>query len=240
MRDCLNDLVQHTVDLGCIDLIKIVGTDTSTQIEGLAEDLSVVVKGAYKNPLADFIGTFGMPNLSKLKILLNLSEYKEDAKLTITKRATGEPDGINFANKIGDFRNNYRFMASGIVSEKLKTNTFNTPKWHIEFEPTVASIMRLKMQMSANAEQANFQVKTDGTDLVFSFGDHSTHAGSFVFQTGITGQLKRAWSYPASAVSSILALVGDKTVRISDDGAAQITVDSGIAVYNYILPAQTK
>ena len=67
MRDCLNDLVQHTVDLGCIDLIKIVGTDTSTQIEGLAEDLSVVVKGAYKNPLADFIGTFGMPNLSKLK-----------------------------------------------------------------------------------------------------------------------------------------------------------------------------
>ncbi len=32
MRDCLNDLVQHTVDLGCIDLIKIVGTDTSTQI----------------------------------------------------------------------------------------------------------------------------------------------------------------------------------------------------------------
>ena len=72
MRDCLNDLVQHTVDLGCIDLIKIVGTDASTQIEGMAEDLSVVVRGEYKNPLADFIGTFGMPNLSKLKILLNL------------------------------------------------------------------------------------------------------------------------------------------------------------------------
>jgi hypothetical protein len=29
-------------------------------------------------------------------------------------------------------------------------------------------------------------------------------------------------------------------MRISDDGAAQITVDSGIAVYNYILPAQSK
>ena len=240
MRDCLNDLVQHTVDLGCIDLIKIVGTDASTQIEGMADDVSVVVRGEYKNPLADFIGTFGMPNLSKLKILLNLPEYKEDAKLNITKRATGEPDGINFANKIGDFRNNYRFMASGIVSEKLKPNKYNTPKWHIEFEPTVASIMRLKMQMSANTDHPNFQVKTDGTDLVFSFGDHSTHAGSFVFYAGITGQLKRAWSYPASAVSSILALVGDKTIRISDDGAAQITVDSGIAVYNYILPAHTK
>jgi len=27
---------------------------------------------------------------------------------------------------------------------------------------------------------------------------------------------------------------------MSDDGAAEITVDSGIAVYNYILPAQSK
>ena len=87
MRDCLNDLVQHTVDLGCIDLIKIVGTDASTQIEGMADDVSVVVRGEYKNPLADFIGTFGMPNLSKLKILLNLPEYKEDAKLNITNHA---------------------------------------------------------------------------------------------------------------------------------------------------------
>jgi hypothetical protein len=41
-------------------------------------------------------------------------------------------------------------------------------------------------------------------------------------------------------VMSILALSGDKTMRISDDGAAKITVDSGVAVYNYILPAQSK
>ena len=82
MRDCLLDLVQHTYDLGCIDLIKIVGDENTTQIEGLAEDLSVIVKGEYKNPVPDFVGTFGMPNLSKLKTLLNLQEYKEDAKLT--------------------------------------------------------------------------------------------------------------------------------------------------------------
>ena len=69
MKDCLLDLVQHTHDLGCIDLIKIVGDENSTQIEGLAEDLSVVVKGEYKNPVPDFVGTFGMPNLSKLKTL---------------------------------------------------------------------------------------------------------------------------------------------------------------------------
>jgi len=240
MRDCLLDLVQHTYDLGCIDLIKIVGDENSTQIEGLAEDLSVVVKGEYKNPVADFVGTFGMPNLSKLKTLLNLQEYKEDAKLTITRKTPTEPDGIDFVNKTGDFKNNYRFMTSGVVSEKLKTARMKSVPWHIEFEPAVASIMRLKMQMSANAEEPNFQVKTDGTDLKFYFGDHSTHAGNFVFQSDITGQLKRAWSYPAKQFASIMDLVGDKTIRISDDGVAQITVDSGVAVYNYLLPAQSK
>jgi hypothetical protein len=35
-------------------------------------------------------------------------------------------------------------------------------------------------------------------------------------------------------------LQGDKVIKISDDGAAMITVDSGLAVYNYILPAQSK
>ena len=240
MRDCLLDLVQHTYDLGCIDLIKIVGNENTTQIEGLAEDLSVIVKGEYKNPVPDFVGTFGMPNLSKLKTLLNLQEYKEDAKLTITRKTPTEPDGIDFVNKTGDFKNNYRFMASGVVSEKLKTARMKSVPWHIEFEPAVASIMRLKMQMSANAEEPNFQVKTDGTDLKFYFGDHSTHAGNFVFQSDITGQLKRAWSYPAKQFASIMDLVGDKTIRISDDGVAQITVDSGVAVYNYLLPAQSK
>jgi hypothetical protein len=240
MRDHLLDLVEHTFDLGCIDLVKITGDDTSTQIAGLAEDLSVVIQANFHNPVADFIGTFGMPNLAKLKTLLNLQEYKEHAKLTITRKVTGEPDGINFENKAGDFKNNYRFMASEIVNDKLKTAKFKGVNWHIEFEPTNASIQRLKWQMSANTEEPNFQAKTENGDLKFFFGDHSTHAGNFVFQAGVTGQLKRAWSWPAAQVASILSLTGDKVVRISDDGAAQITVDSGLAVYNYILPAQSK
>ena len=44
MKDYLLDLVQHTHDLGCIDLVKIVGNDKNTTISGLAEDLSVVVQ----------------------------------------------------------------------------------------------------------------------------------------------------------------------------------------------------
>ena len=240
MRDHLLDLVEHTHDLGVIDLVKITGDDKTTVIGGLAEDRSVVVEGAFAQPHADFMGTFGMPNLSKLKILLNLQEYRENAQLSLTKKDTGVADGINFVNATGDFKNNYRFMAAEIVNEKLKTVKFKGVNWHIEFTPTVAAIQRLKMQAQANAEEVNFTAKTDNGDLKFSFGDHSTHSGNFVFHPGVTGTLKRAWSWPIKTVISILDLTGDKTFRISDDGAAQITVDSGLAVYNYILPAQSK
>ena len=240
MKDHLLDLVQHTYDLGCIDLIKVTGSTADTIVNGVAEDKSVILEAQFANPVADFIGTFGMPNLGKLKTLINLQEYREDAKLAITKRATGEPDGITFENKAGDFRNNYRFMASEIVNDKLKTLKFKGVNWHITFEPTVAAIQRLKMQAQANSEEPNFQVKTENKNLKFFFGDHSTHSGNFVFQPDGTGTLKHSWSWPVAQVMSILGLVGDKTMKISDDGCMQITVDSGLAVYNYILPAQTK
>jgi len=240
MRDHLLDLVEHTLKLGVIDLVKITGDDKSTVINGIAEDRSVVVEGAFASPVADFIGNFGMPNLTKLNILLNLTEYQQDSKLTITRKDTGAPDGINFENKSGDFKNNYRFMASEIVNEKLKTVKFKGVNWNIEFTPTVSAIQRLKMQAQANAEELNFTARTDNSDLKFNFGDHSTHSGNFVFHPGVSGTLKRAWAWPIKTVISILDLTGDKTFRISDDGAAMITVDSGLAVYNYILPAQSK
>jgi hypothetical protein len=243
MRDHLLDLVEHTYDLGCIDTIKITSDTTETSISGAAEDRSVVISSKFLVPVADFVGVFGMPNLSKLKVLLNLGEYKENAQIAVVRQdrnGVQQPVGLHFQNAAGDFKNDYRFMTAEIVEEKLKTPKFKGVNWHIEFEPTVASIMRLKMQASANAEELNFKVKTDGTDLKFFFGDHSTHAGEFVFQAGVSGSLKRAWSYPVKQFISIMDLTGDKVVKISDDGAAQITVNSGIAEYNYVLPAQQK
>ncbi len=243
MRDHLLDLVEHTFDLGCIDLVKITGTDRETVIDGLAEDRSVVVQGRFLAPVPEFIGMFGMPNLAKLKILLNIQEYRENATITVSRQdRNGEqaPVGLHFENSVGDFKNDYRFMTSEIVAEKLKTVKFKGANWHIDFEPTIAGIQRLKMQAQANSEEPTFQAKTVNGDLKFAFGDHSTHAGEFVFQPGVSGALKRSWSWPVKQVISILDLTGDKTVKISDDGAAMITVNSGIAEYNYILPAQSK
>jgi hypothetical protein len=243
MRDHLLDLVGHTHDLGCIDLIKITGTDRETTVDGMAEDRTVVLQAQFSKPVAEFIGVFGMPNLDKLKILLNIPEYRENADITVTRQdrnGQSVPVGLHFENATRDFKNDYRFMTSEIVNEKLKTVKFKGSSWNIEFEPTVAGVQRLKMQAQANSEIPVFAVRVDQGNLKLGFGDHSTHAGEFVFQAGVTGTLKHTWSWPVKQVISILDLVGDKVMCITDEGAMQITVDSGIAKYTYILPAQSK
>jgi hypothetical protein len=243
MKDILQDLVAHTHQLGFLPLVKISGTDTSTQIESMAEDRSVIVQATTKTPVAEFEGTFGMPNLEKLNIHLKCPEYKENAQISVVTAVRNNetiPTGLHFKNEAGDFQNDYRFMNSEIINEKLKTVKFKGAKWDIEFEPTVASIQRLKFQAQAHSEETVFQVTTKDDNLVFSFGDASTHAGNFVFQANVDGKLKQTWSWPVQQMMSILTLSGDITMRIADAGALQITVDSGLAEYNYTLPAQSK
>jgi hypothetical protein len=243
MKDYLQDIVQHTHGLGIIDLVKITGNDNGTWIDSIAEDRSVIVQAQFKNPVPEFVGTFGMPNLGKLNTILNIPEYKEDAKLGINsqdRNGTQVPVGIHFENKSGDFKNDYRFMTSEVINEKLKSVKFKGVNWDVQITPAVQSIQRMKFQASANAEETTFVAKTEGNKLKFFFGDHSSHAGNFVFQDGVTGSLTKAWNWPVSAVISILGLPGDKELKFSDAGAAMIVVDSGIAVYNYILPAQQK
>ena len=246
MKDYLLDIVRNTYDLGCISAVKVTGTDKTTALDAVAEDRTVVLNAQFHSPVPEFTGLFGMPNLDKLKILLNLQEYKENAVISVNRQDRSgngqiEPVGLHFANPAGDFQNDYRFMTSEVVAEKLKTaKPKKSPTWLIEFEPTVAGIQRLKMQAQAHSDEPLFQVKTDQDRLKFSFGDHSTHAGEFVFHAGITGRLQHNWSWPAKQVISILDLAGDKIMRISDEGIAEITVDSGLAVYRYALLAQTK
>jgi hypothetical protein len=240
MKDNLQDLIQYVHGLGVIELIKVNGTDKATVVSAIAEDKSVVVEGTFKNPSADFIGTFGMPNLGKLKTILGFDDYDEHAKINVTRNKEDVPSAIHFETKASDFVNDYRLMAKSVVEEKVKNVTFKGASWNVEFEPTVAGIMRLKKQANANSEENNFTAKTDKGDLKVYFGDPSTHSGNFVFHADVGGTLNRAWQWPVKVFISIMDLPGTKTVRISDQGAAEITVDSGIATYRYLLPAQAK
>jgi hypothetical protein len=243
MKDNLQDLIEHTSSLGNIELIKITGTDTETQISSVSEDKSVIINGKFNSPSADFIGTFGMPNLGKLKTILGFDDYDEHAVINVTRQnKDGEdvPTAIHFETKTKDFVNDYRLMAKAIIEEKVKSPTFKGAVWNISFEPTIAGILRLKKQHQANSEETTFATKTENGDLRIYFGDPSTHSGNFVFYSGVTGSLARSFMWPVKVFLAIMDLSGDKIVKISDQGVAEITVDSGVATYQYLLPGQVK
>jgi hypothetical protein len=242
MKDILQDIVAHTHSLGFLNIVKVT-SEADTTIESMAEDRSVILSSQTKNPVSEFTGTFGMPNLDKLALHLKCPEYQTNAKVSVEQaERNGEtvPTHIHFENEAGDFENDYRFMNKQIIDEKLKTVKFKGASWDVVVEPSMASIQRMKFQSMAHAEETVFTVRTEGNSLVFSFGDASQHAGSFVFQTDVTGTLKHAWAWPVAQVQAVLNLDGKITMSISDQGAMQLTVDSGLAEYNYILPAQTK
>ena len=242
MKDILQDVVAHTHALGFLSLVK-VNAEETTGIDAMAEDRSVILTATTHNPVTEFIGTFGMPNLDKLSLHLKNPEYQKDAKIDVIQAdRNGEtiPTHIHFENAAGDFENDYRFMNKAIIEEKLKTVKFKGAQWNVEITPSMASIARMKLMSAAHTEEPVFNVTTTDENLVFSFGDASTHAGEFVFQHGVEGTLTHTWSWPVAQVQAILGLDGDKTLGISDQGAMQITVDSGLVKYDYILPAQSK
>jgi len=243
MKDILSDIVAHTNKLGFLNIVKVTGTEDKTLIDSMADDRTVIMYAETANPYPDMIGTFGMPQLEKLRYLLDGKEYQEDAKIEVTtgdRNGVTLPVGLHFENKDGDFKNDYRFMNTEVINEKLKTVKFRGAKWDVEVTPTLNAIQRFQFQAGANTEHTTFLAKTDGDQLKFTFGDVSTHGGEFVFATSVTGKLTKAWTYPVNSVLSILkaADVNNTVMSFSNDsGAMQITLDSGLATYKYIVPA---
>ena len=245
MIDILKDIVKHTHGLGFLDLVKITGSADQTAIDSMAEDRSVILQGSFHKPQADMSGTFGMPQLNKLDIHLKCPEYKDKANISVIKgerNGTTVPTGIHFQNEKGDFKNDYRFMNADIINEKLKTVKFKGVKWDVEVEPAMASVQRFNFQATANTEHNTFVVSTKDGNLVFTFGDQGSHGGEFIFATDVKGTIGKGYSWPVAQVLQILKLSDSAkvTLHFSNEGAMQVSVDSGLGKYQYIIPAQAQ
>jgi len=243
MKDILQDVVSHTQNLGFLTTVKVTGEEEKTAMFSMADDRSVIMEAETHNANPDMIGVFGMPQLQKLKYLLDGSEYKDNAKISITTAERNNetiPVGIHFENKDGDFKNDYRFMNKEIIDEKMKTVKFRGVNWDVEVVPTLAGVQRFNFQAGANPEHPTFLARTEDGNLKFIFGDASTHGGEFIFATDVTGTLDRGWTWPVASILAILKIadVNNTKMSISNEGAIQITLDSGLAKYKYIIPAQ--
>ena len=243
MRDYLLDIVKHTVPLGAFTNLRIDGTDSSTEISATEAERLMVLRGKLHATVPDFKGLFGIPNLPLLNILLNIPEYTDEkSQYSVTRQqrdGEDQPVAIHLENAAGDFKNDFRLMANKIIDSMEPKLKFNVSNWPVEFVPTVAAQQRLKYQSSSHPEEKAVTFRIENGNITAQLGDASSHSGSFTFQTGVDSSVKKTIAVPVLYVNSVLALSGDKKIHMGDLGM-MISVDSGIAKYDYILPMLTK
>lgn len=243
MRDYLLDVAKHTVPLSAFQNLRVDGTATSTDITATDVDKHLVLMAKTHQPVTEFIGTFGIPNLSLLNTLLNIPEYSNDkAKTSVSstvREDSQQPTAIHFENEKGDFQNDFRLMSKTIIDNLSPTMTFNVKTWPISFVSSLSSQQRLKYQTSAHPDEKNVTFEIENGKITAYLGDVSSHSGSFVFHDGLAKNEKHRIIAPVNYVNSVFNLTGDKMVYMGPLGM-MISIDSGLVQYNYIIPGLSK
>ena len=187
----------------------------------------------------------GLGNLGFLNGLSNLynKEGSEIEVLTVTKNGNVMPDYLQFKDNDGN-SDKYRLMSKEIIDEQLQQSKFKGVKWDVEFEPTKSKVSEMAAKASIYSSiEPTFTVKTENNNVVFVFGSDlgGSHFGRMVFASNVSGTMTEGYAWPIDKFLSILKLgmAGDCRVHFSKV-ACMITIDSGIGVYNYILPGHTR
>jgi len=82
-------------------------------------------------------------------------------------------------------------------------------------------------------------------ELKLRFGDGSSHEGSYTFHnfTDNKSKLNHVYMWDVATLQAVLGLPGDKEISIIEVAPSAlmvVKVDSGLAVYEYKFPSQSK
>ena len=245
-RDIVQDIVKHTAGLGFITSVKVTGTDESTTLDAMDADRTVILQAKLHNTVEEFNGEFGLGNLGFLAGVTGLGNYQtDDATVEVVARdrnGVSSPDHLMFKDADGN-TDQYRFMSKEIIEQTLQTVKFKGADWDVTFEPTKAKVSELTQVAGIyGGIEPNFTVKTQDGDLIVTVGaPDGSFTGKRTFASNIEGELNEGYAWPLAQVLAILKLgmSGACVMQISSRGALQISVDSGIGKYDYILPALT-
>lgn len=264
MLDYLRDLVKHTNGLG-VEVIKVTGDQKgNVKIEGMDTDKTVVIKGKFLKELPELEGVCGLSQLEWLNGFLNIYNQKEDVidikretkKFSVVVKDDNgdtvlDDDGnptyeevednviseLVFSRKSAKMKNPYRVMDKRMIPDQYN---FVGADWDVMVKPSQTAIDMLGKQASVGYE-SSFGVKTEDGDLHVVLGDPSLQA-SFLFAEDVKGEMTNPWTWDISKVLSILkwSSNADCEMCFLDKGILQITLKTGQAEYNYILPAKSR
>lgn len=249
MRDILKDIVKHTHSLGIIQAAKVTTDNEATTLDAMDDDRTVVLRAKLHDRVPEFEGKFGLGRLGVLNGYLGYESRNNENEVVGTDveinrvERNGEevPAEFNFTIP-GILNSTYRVITSELVDAQIKTANFKGAKWDVEVMPTQQAIKDLQTVAGIlSSYDPLFTVRTVDGNLQFTIGDASTDKAEMTFARNVNGELKSGWSFPLSTVLTILKLgdTSSMSIKISDQGAMAIHVDSGMGLYEYILPAKS-
>lgn len=264
MLNYLRDLVKNTSNLD-VQIIKVTGDSSGkVSIEGMDEGKTVVIKGKFIKDIPEFEGIFGLSDLDKLSGYLNIYSspaskieiIREDRTFsTVVKGEDNQPilddDGnpsyeevvenviseLHFKLDAEEMINRYRVVNKNMIPDQYN---FLGATWDVEVTPSQSSIEKLAKQASVGFTET-FGVETKDGNLYVVMGIPELQS-SFLFAKDVKGEITNPWLWDLSKVLSILKLSSNAecTMSFLNKGVLQITLNTGLAEYNYILPAKAR
>jgi hypothetical protein len=182
-----------------------------------------------------------MGNLALLNGICNM--YNRDgATVEVTKvsrNGNDIPDTILFKDADGN-NDKYRLMSKEILENQLETVKFKGAQWDVAVEPSKVKVQELAQSSGIySGMEPTFSFKSEGGNLTVILGSESIGFSKRIFAVNQGAGLRDGLTFPLGPFLSILksAMGGVCVLSISNQGACQISVDTGIGLYNYILPA---
>lgn len=265
MRDILRDIVKivRAADIGTI---KITGENGAVAFQGVDEGRTVILKGNALKPDTNFEGVSGIGNLDRLAAILNLYQDPADVvtaarklrKIRVEKKdANGETvlDGAGNPefeeaeeNAIEKFvfsktkpfkmENNFRVIARNLIPQQFSPKAVD---YAVEFTPTAAAIEYLDKMVSVSSGgvfSVKIQEGSNGNNSLFINLGEVGNESLIEFHQDVEGELKNNWSWDISQVNKLLKLASNAilTIGFSDRGMLKITIETGMAQYEFTIP----
>ena len=257
---CLRDLIKNVNNLK-IGVVKLTGdSDGNIKIQAVeGNNKSVVVTGKFSKKVPEFEGIIGLSELGTLEKLVNAFsepndtieivredrtveeevigddgkiEYDDNGNPVIVKKTENIIVGFNFRRPSPKIFQPYRTMDQRIIPQQFDPKKIT---WDITFKPSKPAVDALTM-VSGFGLAPVFSAELRGTDLYLLL-----NGAEVEFAKNITGTLTKKWEWDVNNVAALLrrSESADCELKIfNDKGAIGVALDSGVAKYEFILPAK--
>lgn len=240
--DSLKDVVKHTLPF--FEMVKIYNEEGITKFESINDTGSLVlINGELNTSIPELDDTsVGLSRLNILRRIVDFEQFSGEASTNVIKirdGATRYPEEITFKSGAGH-KATYRFTAPHLVDGKVVVPDFNEPKWDVEYTPTMDSTKDLVYFSGIlGALETEFTPSVSNGKLLFNIGIDGTDR-SVLPVAEVSGHLNNGMIWKLGDFLSLMRLSNDaiSKVKISNSRAISVSIDSGIASYEFIIPAR--